>query len=321
MRVSRWAALPLLFLMLIGQAQAAEPIRLALLKFGTVSWEIDVLRHHKLDEKHGIRLDITELAGTQATAVALQAGSADMMVTDWLWVSRQRGAGADFTMLPYSSASGAVMVPPGSAIASLAELKGKRLGVAGGPLDKSWLMLRAHMQRTLGFDIGTASEPVYGAPPLLSEKLAQGELDAVLTYWHFAARLEAKGFRRLAGMGEIVKALGGGELVMTGYAFREGWAAAHRSAVEAFQRAVQDARGIMATSDEEWQRLAPLTQAADAATLVMLRDRYREGIPAAGKDQAPGARAIFGILAGLGGAELTGGQTALAPGTFWETGG
>jgi NitT/TauT family transport system substrate-binding protein len=321
MRVSRWAALPLLFLMLIGRAQAAETIRLALLKFGTVSWEIDVIRHHRLDEKHGVRLEVTELAGTQATAVALQAGSADMMVTDWLWVSRQRGAGADFTMLPYSTASGAVMVPPGSPIASLADLKGKRLGVAGGPIDKSWLMLRAHTQRTLGFDIGTASAPAYGAPPLLSEKLAQGELDAVLTYWHFAARLEAKGFKRLAGMSDITRALGGGALVVTGYAFREGWAAQHRGAVEAFRRAAQDARAIMAKADEEWERLAPLTQAEDAATLAMLRDRYREGIPAPGMDDAAGAQAIFTILSSLGGAELTGGQTSLAPGTFWGHGG
>lgn len=321
MRVSRWAALPLLFLMLVGRAEAADSIRLALLKFGTVSWEIDVVRHHRLDEKHGVRLDVTELAGTQATTVALQAGAADMIVTDWLWVSRQRATGADFTMLPYSTASGAVMVPPGSPIASLADLRGKRLGVAGGPIDKSWLMLRAHTQRALGFDIGTASLPAYAAPPLLTEKLVQGELDAVLTYWHFAARLEARGFRRLASMSDVTKGLGGGGLVMTGYAFREGWAAEHDGAVQAFRRAVQDARQIMAKSDAEWQRLAPLTQAGDAATLAMLRDRYREGIPAPGEDDTAAAGAIFHILARLGGAELTGGQTALAPGTFWRSGG
>jgi NitT/TauT family transport system substrate-binding protein len=307
--------------MLLTPAQAAETIRLALLKFGTVSWEIDVVRHHKLDEKHGVRLEIVELAGTQASTVALQAGAADMIVTDWLWVSRQRAAGADFTMLPYSSAAGAVMVPPGSPIASLADLKSKRLGIAGGPLDKSWLMLRAYTRRTFGFDLGEVAQPVYGAPPLLSEKLAQGELDAALTYWHFAARLEARGFKRLTPMSEIVGALGGGSLVMTGYAFRQSWAMDRPGAVAAFQRAVLDARTIMAASDEEWRRLAPLTQAEDETTLRMLRDRYREGIPAAASDDAARAETIFAALAGLGGAELTGGQTALAPGTFWEGGG
>jgi NitT/TauT family transport system substrate-binding protein len=321
MRLGRWAALLVLWLLPIAPAQAEETIRLALLKFGTVSWEIDVVRHHRLDEKHGIKLDITELAGNQATTVALQAGAADMIVTDWMWVSRQRGAGADFTMLPYSSASGAVMVSASSGLASLADLKGKRLGVAGGPIDKSWLMLRAHTRRTLGFDIGEVSVPVYGAPPLLAEKLAQGELDAALLYWHFAARLEARGFKQLTPMSDVIKSLGGGDLVVTGYAFRESWAKQRPDAVAAFRRAVAEARGIMARSDEEWQRLAPLTQAQDAETLRLLRDRYREGIPDPGAGNETGAQIIFGILAGLGGAELTGGQTALAPGTFWEGGG
>jgi NitT/TauT family transport system substrate-binding protein len=321
MRLGRWAALLLFWLMPVAPAQAEDTIRLALLKFGTVSWEIDVVRHHRLDKKHGIKLEITELAGNQATTVALQAGAVDMIVTDWMWVSRQRGAGADFTMLPYSSAAGAVMVSADSGLASLAELKGKRLGVAGGPIDKSWLMLRAHTRRTLGFDIGEESIPVYGAPPLLAEKLAQGELDAALLYWHFAARLEARGFKQLTPMSEVIKALGGGELVVTGYAFRESWAKRRPGAVAGFRRAVEDARSIMAKSDEEWQRLAPLTQAEDGETLRLLRDRYRDGIPDPGTSEAAGAAIIFGILAGLGGAELTGGQAALAPGTFWEGGG
>jgi NitT/TauT family transport system substrate-binding protein len=322
MRVTRWAALAIACLIFVVPARAAEPIHIGLLKFGTVNWEIDVVQHHKLDEKNGIQLEITALASTQATTVALQAGSVDMIVTDWLWVSRQRGAGADFTMLPYSSALGAIMVAPSSAIRSLADLKGKRVGVAGGPLDKSWLLLRAYGRKTLGFDLEGAVEPAYGAPPLLAEKLAQGELDAVLNYWHFAARLEARGFHRLIGMHEIVKALGGGgSLPMIGYTFRESWAAKNRATVEGFQRAVTEARQIMASSDAEWERLAPLTQTSDAETLRLLRERYREGVPETTADTTRDAQLVFGIVAELGGDTLTGGQQALAPGTFWEDSG
>ena len=39
-------------------------------------------------------------------------------------------------------AVGGVMVRPDSGVYTLADLRGKRLGVAGGPLDKSWLLLR-----------------------------------------------------------------------------------------------------------------------------------------------------------------------------------
>src|SRR3546814_1287939 len=89
------------------------------------------------------------------------------------------------------------MVPPDSPIRDLADIKGKKIGVVGGPLDKSWLLLRGLTQRRHGFDPAVASEPVFGAPPLLTQKVETGEIDAVLNYWHYSARLEAKGFRRI----------------------------------------------------------------------------------------------------------------------------
>ena len=54
----------------------------------------------------------------------------------------------------------------GGPIAALADLQGKTLGVAGGPLDKSWLLLQAYAERS-GADIAKRSRVVFGAPPLL----------------------------------------------------------------------------------------------------------------------------------------------------------
>src|SRR5215470_17704740 len=78
-------------------------LRIGILKFGTVSWMLDVMRRHKLDQEAGVRVDIVELAGAQATQVALQAGSVDAIVGDLLWVARQRRSGADWAFLPYST--------------------------------------------------------------------------------------------------------------------------------------------------------------------------------------------------------------------------
>ena len=140
-------AMLLLSTPLISQGLRRGPpaVRVGVLKFGTVNWELDTIKTHKLDEAEGIDLQIVDLASNQATQVALQGGAVDMIVTDWLWVSRQRADGADFTFAPYSTSAGGVMVPAESDIRSLADLKGAELGVAGGPLDKSWLMLRALM--------------------------------------------------------------------------------------------------------------------------------------------------------------------------------
>ena len=120
-------------------ALAGEPVRVGVLKFGTVNWEIDTIRHYELDKANGIELDVVPLAGNEATRIALLSGAVDIIVSDWLFVSRQRAEGMPLAFVPYSTSVGAIMVPPGSDITTLADLKGKTIGVAGGPLDKSWL--------------------------------------------------------------------------------------------------------------------------------------------------------------------------------------
>jgi NitT/TauT family transport system substrate-binding protein len=298
----------------------AEPLRLAVLKFGTVNWELDVIRHHGLDKAEGIQLEVVELASTQATKVALQAGSADLIVSDWLWVSRTRRRGADFVYMPYSSAVGGVMVPPESTARTLADLSGKKIGVAGGPLDKSWLIVKAYARESANLDLSQATEQAFGAPPLLAKKAEQRELAAVLNYWPYCARLEALGFRTLIGVTEAAAGLGAhGQVAMIGYVFRDAWAKRNASAIKGFVRATRRAREILANSDAEWQRIRRLTLAEDEATLIALRRRYREGIPKASAAALQAStEQLFALLAKAGGEDLTGPMGELAPGTFWR---
>src|SRR3546814_18878412 len=78
--------------------------------------------------------------------------------------------GKPFPFGPFSSAVGSLMVPADSPIRSLADLKGKKIAIAGGPLDKGWLLLRGLTERRHGFDPATAGEPGFGAPPLLAQQ-------------------------------------------------------------------------------------------------------------------------------------------------------
>jgi NitT/TauT family transport system substrate-binding protein len=55
-----------------------QVVRIGLLKFGTVSWETDTLRHHSLDNRHGIAVTPVEFASNEAAKVALQAGALDL---------------------------------------------------------------------------------------------------------------------------------------------------------------------------------------------------------------------------------------------------
>ncbi|MBN9068492.1 MAG: ABC transporter substrate-binding protein [Rhizobiales bacterium] len=299
-------------------AHAAPKVRAGVLKFGTVSWELDTIRHNKLDTANGIDLEIAYFAGEEATNVGILAGTIDIIVSDWLWVSRQRSEGGDLTLVPYSTAVGAIMVKPDSPVRTIGDLKGRKLGVAGGALDKSWLLMQAMAKRDHSIDLAAESDIAYGAPPLLSEKARQGELDAVLNYWHFCARLEADGFRRLISVEQAEKALGAsGPVSAIGYIFHDKWAAETPQAILGFIKASARAKDILAKSDEAWLRLAPIMR-AEGKELEKLRDRYREGIPRRPvADDAEDAAKLYKVLADIGGEKLVGKAREMAPGTFW----
>jgi NitT/TauT family transport system substrate-binding protein len=302
-------------------AQAADlpVVRVGVLKFGTVNWELDVIREHKLDEKHGFKLDVTGLGGKNASAVAMQGGAVDVIVTDWLWVSHQRAAGKSYTFAPWSNTVGGLMVSPDSGINSIDDLKGKQLGIAGGPVDKSWLLLRAWAKKEKGLDLAAAVEPKFGAPPLLNELALRGDLPAVINFWHFAAKLQAAGFRQLVSTQDALRSLGvDNDVPLLGWVFDEIWAGEHRAAIDGFLAASYEAKSILASSDAEWERLKPRTKAKSDGELAALRDAFRAGIPQQfGDAEIDAAKKAFAVLAAEGGEKLVGKQTALADGTFW----
>ena len=295
-------------------------IRIGVLQFGSVAWQLDVMRRHDLARAENVRVDVVELASNQATLVALQADRVDTVVSDLLWVARQRATGADWSFVPYSSALGAVEVMPGSPVRSLDDLVGRRLGIAGTPLDKSWLLLRLVSRQRMHRDLDDAVDKVFGAPPLLAEELLAGRLDAVLTYWQFAARLEAGGARRVIGMSEVMSALGvTAPVPLVGYVLSERWASEHADVCAGFLRAARRAEDILLRSDDEWQTIAELTGARSTAELARLRDAYREGVPR--RDDGgmrAAAEALYRLFVEVGGDALVGPSASLPPGTFLD---
>jgi NitT/TauT family transport system substrate-binding protein len=317
----RFVCLVLALVWLAGATAVAEPtIRVGALRYGTLSWQLDVIAKHGLDRKEGIRIEPLELAATPAAQLALQAGSIDLIVSDWLWVSRQRAEGGDLAFIPFSSSIGGLVVPAASPIGDVAGLAGQRLGIAGSALDKSWLVLRLYTRTRFGLDLDEHVEKTFGAPPLLSEELVAGRLDAVLTFWPFAAKLRAHGMRQILSIGDALTALGiPGRLPLTGYVVSAHWAQENHALLDGFIAAGRAANAILATSDAEWERIFPLTGAADAAELSQLRQAYRDGIPRGwnAAEEAAAAR-LHRLLADIGGTALVGPSPDLAPGTFLD---
>ena len=319
-RLGRAATLALVAsVVMASAAMAAGRIRLVAQRTGSLAWELDVIKAHGLDKKADLDIETLELASTEAGKVALRGGSADIIVSDWTWVARERALGDSLLYYPYLSTLGAVMAPAGSPIRDVADLKGKKLAVAGGPIDKSWLLLRALALQS-GIDLRTVATVVYGAPPLLSQKALQGETDATLTFWNFCADLEAAGLKRAISMDDVLHRLGAtGPVAMLGYVFDGAWAARNRAALDRFLEASWQAKEILASTPAEWQRLAPRIGVADPAALALYRTGYSEGIPRRPvAEEETDARGLYHILADIGGTELVGPARELEPGSFYR---
>lgn len=300
---------------------AGGALRVASLKFGSLSWVLETIRAEGLAEKVGLRVTVVDVATNQAGPVALLSGEAEVIVSDWPWALRQRGLGENLRFAPYSTALGSLMVRKDSAITRLADLEGKKLGVAGGAIDKSWLLLRAYSRNTMGKDIADLAEPVYGAAPLLTEEMRAGRLDAILDFWTYAARLSGAGYRQLIGMDEVLEALGISPVpALVGFIWRETTEEKKGPEIAAFLAAVTEANKILASSDSAWERIRHLVKPQDDAEFAAIIAYYRSGIPSAWTDaDTRAAEKLTQVLKDAGSGEF-GDTTRFDPKLFHAAG-
>jgi len=296
-------------------------VSVGVLKYGTVNWEIDVIKHYQLDKKYNFNLQIMPLTNKNASAVALQSKAVDIILGDWLWVNRQRFNGKSYTLFPTSIASGGLYIKSDSTAKSLHDLTQAKIGVAGGSVDKNWLLLQAYAQKKYNLNIKDHAEIVFATPPLLNRLIQRDDIDASINFWHYNARLSANGYRVLVSVPEILTELGiTNKVPMLGWVFDQKWAAKHKQKLTGFLQASNEAKMVLLFCDEEWQRIRPLTKAENNKVFIAIKKEYRTRLlPKFGPEEMKAAKQVFAILAQQGGRNLVGKATTLAEGTFWQT--
>lgn len=317
MRLRLLAALVAMLLTLPGPALAAE-LRLALQATGTARWELAAMQALGLDKAHGLELTLREVADSRAGQLALLAGEADLILSDFVWVSLQRDAGAPVALVPHSLAVGGLVVDPAAGIATLADLAGKTIAVSGSPVDKSFVLLAARYRAETGGDLAEAADLRFGAPPLVNQLLLEGRAQAALNLWNWSARARAAGMVELVSVPQLLAAAGLARTPpLLGWAFLDNPEQAE--AISAFLDASFATKAVLLTDDAVWQTLRPLLDVGDdEALFTALRDAYRDGIVLSyGPKDVAAAEAYFSLVAAQGGLEAVGGAERLAPGTFW----
>lgn len=292
-------------------------IRAAVLKIGTVNWELATITGNGFDKAHGFALDVQGYADNGATRIAVEGGEADMAVADWIWVARQRAAGKDYVFIPYSRAVGAILVPKGSTAQVLPDLAGGKIGIAGGPLDKSWLILRAYAQQEYGFDLKAETEQVFGAPPLIFKSGLGGDYAGAINFWHFLAKMKSAGMRELISVDTAGKALGlDPNTPLLGYYLKESFLAEHPGLAQNLYDASRDAKDLLASDDAAWEAIRPRMRAKSEAQFATLKADWIGGIPARGPVDVAAANKMLAVMAELGGADMVGKASSVPEGLF-----
>ena len=281
-RLVRLAPLALFALPALAQSQvtALPMLTISVLQYGTPHWELDHLKRHGLDKANGFDLEVRLVADLPASRLALSSGSVDGAVSDLLWAQQRYMAGTAYRYVPFSSQIGEVLVSADSSIRTLADLRGKRIGVAGGPDGLGWLLLQ-RAAAAQGIELAREASVQYAAPPLVGQALRRGQLDALLTFWHFSARMRGEGGVRSAfRLADLTRTLDfDPDLPILGYLFADAWALEHPDLLEGFARALRETKRQLASDPEQWQAIRPLMRADNDAVFAALRDSFIEGIP------------------------------------------
>lgn len=305
----------------LGQHGSAKSLVVGVQESGTVQWEIETIKSLGLDKKHGLTLEIRPLADSRAGQIALQAGEVDMILSDFVWVTIQRSEGNKVTMVPHSLAVGGLMIPGGSDISKVEDLKGRTIAVAGGPVDKSWVTLQAYYNSVTGAKLVDDVTANYGAPPLVNELLANGGADAALNFWQWNARSKVAGATELLSVAEMLETLGVSEQPpLLGWTFTDETGKDKKAAVTAFLDASFEAKDALLHDDDVWTGLQTLMGAeGDDVLFTQLRDDYRAGIVTSyNPTKMDAAKEAFALMAEFGGSELVGDEATLDAGTFWR---
>ncbi len=185
-------------------------------------------------EKDGVKVEWVEFTAGPPLVEALNSGAIDLGWTGDAPPIFGQAAGAAITYiaaLPSNGPGEAIFVKPGSAVQSVADLKGRKVGVGKGTSAHNLLVAALEKAGVAFSDI----TPVYLAPPDAAAAFASDQIDAWAVWDPFFAIAETRFHPRvLARTSEVLD-------VNTYFLANKDFAGAHPEAVTATVGALQEA--------------------------------------------------------------------------------
>ena len=261
----------------VAWSQSTPTLRFAVISSGSQTEVPFAIRHASLDKKYGINVEIIDFAAPGQQYTLFRSGAADIATGNFVDLLRQRkGGNAIQAIHGFQAYSNMLVAKPNSPIKDFADLKGKRIGNFGTTF-LDWLLVRAAGKKAYNVDLQTDANLVQGAPPLLNQFLARGEVDAALQFSSLTLAPIARGEQRvLIDLPALMKAAGfRSDLFYVQWMITEKWAKANPQAMTRLSGMLSEAYALLKRDDGLWPALAQRINISDPAIIAAYRDLER----------------------------------------------
>jgi NitT/TauT family transport system substrate-binding protein len=257
-----------------------EPVTI---RFGHVSstttFPLNLGIQRGIFQRRGLNVVPKQFADFGALYIGHRGGEVDMGSGGMASIVELHARGVPIKVIWGSSKmNNDILVRAESPIKDPGQLKGKRIGVLGGPSSTSANMLMGVLQAYYGFDPRKDGNVQYGASALLASLLQRGDVEGFMSNDPITAIELAKGrVRSIGEIGKIHASHGGHHPTVGGISVSDRLAAEHPDAVRAFLVSWLEAVDILKKDRKAW---VELTQSVlgmkDEKVVNMLWERLPE---------------------------------------------
>jgi NitT/TauT family transport system substrate-binding protein len=301
-----------------ARSQGAPTLRFAVIGSAGQTEVPFAIQQAGLDKKYGINIEIIDFAAPGQQYNMFRSGAADIAGGNFIDLLLQRkGGNAIQAIHGFQGYSNIFVVKPNSSVKEFADLKGKKVGSFGTTF-LDWLIARAAGKKAYSVDLQTDASVVPGAPPLLNQFLARGEVDATLQFSSLTLAPIARGEQRmLIDLPALMTAAGfRSDLFYVQWMITERWVKANREAVTKLPAMLNEAYAVLKRDDGLWPALAQRINVTDPAITAAYRDLERrvDNPPYKAELIKPTQELLDAIIAIAGGQAV--GVTTVDPAAF-----
>jgi ABC-type nitrate/sulfonate/bicarbonate transport system substrate-binding protein len=274
-------------LVLTGCAAPAEPDEAAKRTFtlgitsGAQEFVDFVMERHGLLEQAGLKAEKVKSLSPANLHLMVAERKVDIGYGGFTTMATARSQGKDIIVIyGVFSPVNMVFVRKDSPIQSLTDLKGKKLGVFGGPGSTTFAFLAVLAKNWYGIDLFKDAELVTAPAPALAELLGKGDLDAALLGTVESIQTFAQDrYRVLADLSAEYKAHQGGRApAHVTIATNEEFAKTHPDIVRGYLKAYKDALEYVHGHPEVWDEYAASIKMDDPVQRKLLREKMEPNL-------------------------------------------